>query len=1024
MDVQVSHFVPKDFWNQKYVNSYGEEVQVARSVRWENIDESLPKAELTGIVPAADLCTGGMKDFIMNPQKWLKPEKDRTWMKSPRVMVPPDDWDRMVEGLLDRNLCGVLPLSDVFCVDQKPILGGLFGVPKGETKANGTDILRLIMDLRGINQVFLSLGGDLSTLPVMSQLFQLQLHPHEQLTISSEDIRSMFYIIGLPPCWAPYLCFGRVVPSRFNPPNVTSPCVLYSKVLPMGYVNSVSLAQAIHRTIVGDAMKGAITTDHEVRRDRPFPKCQVYYRTYLDNFDQLSKRSQGIISSGEPSLVELLQKEYKKLGVPRNEKKAVKDSLLAELQGAWIDGDKGLAYAKPDKASKYLLGILDVLRQGRASQKQLQILAGGLVYLFQYRRPLMATLNSIWEFIVQFESDRMTRPLPRAVKDELVAAFFLAGVSYIDFRLLVNPTITASDASEFGGGLCKTHGLTNRGLAAAKGLVRGEKNESEPPHGLLVISCFDGIAALRVALDNLSCPVSGYISIECSEAASRVVEASFPTADRISDIREVVEADLLIWAAKYPNSCGVLVAGGPPCQGVSGLNASKKGALADPRSSLYLVFCQIIAWARSVFTWCPVFSLMESVASMSPEDRSHYSKGINLLPYLVDSKTVSLCKRPRLWWFDWVVQEREDVTVFNPTTTDPCDYGKIIFTATVASKGLLIPGWTMACPEGHFNTFTTAQPKTQPGFKPAGLASCSATDLAKWREDRFRFPPYTYKYANGVCHRKKGWRPLLIQEKEVIMGFPKDFTLHASPKTVRKSQSTHADDVRMTLIGNSWNVAVVSLLLHDLLVSLKLISPISVQQIVDALRPGAAADLSGILFRPGLAARQPFAEIGATGEQELRLANNLCHLVSSKGSDILLNASTEPLPHADRFRTTIPASLWRWSTVCGWEWQNPTHQHINKLEIKAVYTGLKWRIARQHLRHTKIIHLVDSMVSLQILNKGRSSSRKLKVITRKICALLISSRLFLVLAYVNTGTNPADRPSRRPVKKKWVKGSK
>lgn len=112
-------------------------------------------------------------------------------MKSPRVMVALDDWDSVVEGLVHRNLCGILPLSQVFQVDGKPILGGMFGAPKGESKQDGAPILRLIMDLRGIN-------GDLSTLPVMSQLYQFQLRPHEELTISSEDIRAMFYIIGLP----------------------------------------------------------------------------------------------------------------------------------------------------------------------------------------------------------------------------------------------------------------------------------------------------------------------------------------------------------------------------------------------------------------------------------------------------------------------------------------------------------------------------------------------------------------------------------------------------------------------------------------------------------------------------------------------------------------------------------------------------------------------------------------------------------------------------------------------------------
>ena len=78
-------------------------------------------------------------------------------------------------------------------------MGGLFGVPKNETTPDGIEVLRLIMDLRPINENFLPLGGDLSTLPVISQMAQLEVHPSEGIVISSEDIRAMFYIIGAPP---------------------------------------------------------------------------------------------------------------------------------------------------------------------------------------------------------------------------------------------------------------------------------------------------------------------------------------------------------------------------------------------------------------------------------------------------------------------------------------------------------------------------------------------------------------------------------------------------------------------------------------------------------------------------------------------------------------------------------------------------------------------------------------------------------------------------------------------------------
>ena len=74
----------------------------------------------------------------------------------------------------------------------------------------------------------------------------------------------------------------------------------------------------------------------EIRRDLELPRTQHAFRVYLDNFDQLSKVSQRVILSHTPSLTEFLRKEYLRLKVPRNEKKAVDRQAQAEVQGAWV----------------------------------------------------------------------------------------------------------------------------------------------------------------------------------------------------------------------------------------------------------------------------------------------------------------------------------------------------------------------------------------------------------------------------------------------------------------------------------------------------------------------------------------------------------------------------------------------------------------------------------------------------------------------------------------------------------------
>ena len=70
-------------------------------------------------------------------------------------------------------------------------------MPKHEV-VGGVEVLRLIMDLRPANLLFEPLQGDLATLPLLSQMAPLEVREGEHVLISSEDIKAMFYVVGLP----------------------------------------------------------------------------------------------------------------------------------------------------------------------------------------------------------------------------------------------------------------------------------------------------------------------------------------------------------------------------------------------------------------------------------------------------------------------------------------------------------------------------------------------------------------------------------------------------------------------------------------------------------------------------------------------------------------------------------------------------------------------------------------------------------------------------------------------------------
>ena len=63
----------------------------------------------------------------------------------------------------------------------------------------------------------------------------------------------------------------------------------------------------------------------------------------------------------------------------------------------------GTMSAKPSKVAKYVALTLEALRLGKASQKELQVIGGGLVYIAMFKRPLLAALNQIWQAIVSLE---------------------------------------------------------------------------------------------------------------------------------------------------------------------------------------------------------------------------------------------------------------------------------------------------------------------------------------------------------------------------------------------------------------------------------------------------------------------------------------------------------------------------------------------------------------------------------------------------------------------------------------------
>lgn len=434
---------------------------------------------------------------------------------------------------------------------------------------------------------------------------------------------------------------------------------------------------------------------------------------------------------------------------------------------------------------------------------------------------------------------------------------------------------------------------------------------------------------------------------------------------------------------------------------MSGLNAQRKGALRDERSSLFWHVRRIWTLVRRAFPWCQVQCIMESVASMDADDRDIMSEDFGVSPWKCDAGGMTWASRPRLYWVSWELHSQEGVEFVAGSNGAPRE---VKLSAYQDLEQVCLEGWIKVDPSRPFPTFTTSRPRDRPGHKPAGLHTCTQADIARWVQDSYRYPPYQYTSKNLLINKHDQLRLPTVEEKEYMLGFPVNYTLPCWPKQGRGT--TAHKDVRQSLLGNTWSVPVIAWFLSQLCSPLGLCPAYTPQQIVDFLDAEKQTFLQSRLWRAPL---RPLR--GPAPATEHKLVEKLGNLVSVKGEDILLTTASSQLTKFHRLRTSVPARLWRWSVVTGWRWKGAP-EHINALELRAVLTSLKWRIQVKGQVKGRFLHLVDSLVVLHALSRGRSSSRKLRSSLCRINALLLCSSNQALWGYVQTDQNPADRPSR------------
>lgn len=201
-----------DFFVHRGVDYSGEEIKVARSISWEQIEASLPSE--VGTLDVRDFCEGGVLDYVNNFSKYLIPRELQAIGRTPRVMCEEAEWPKVVKGLIATRLCQIIDEAELYHLDNKPLLNGMFAVSKQEFQGS-IELCRLIMNLKPLNSLCRPMEADTCTLPSVTQLGSCYLEDGEVLLSSSEDLKCYFYLLGVPQAWVPFLGFGGRFPLNY-----------------------------------------------------------------------------------------------------------------------------------------------------------------------------------------------------------------------------------------------------------------------------------------------------------------------------------------------------------------------------------------------------------------------------------------------------------------------------------------------------------------------------------------------------------------------------------------------------------------------------------------------------------------------------------------------------------------------------------------------------------------------------------------------------------------------------------------
>ena len=1045
-------------WNQRLekmrISYHGEVVEKSQSLTLEQILPGLPPPGFGGKVPL--VCEGEVKRMLLHPEEALLEGLDLPEeFPKPRVMADTEEWEKIGAELYRRGL--VRPVEQCAKLDGVKILNGAFGVVKpNKMTASGKEVLRLIMDFRACNAVTKIIEGDVRTLASAPALQHVVMPSGSVLRISAEDLAAAFYLFSLPEAWSQLMCFEKKV--KWSSLGVDRPGSTWigACVLPMGWSSAVGVMQHAHRRLaLRSPLQGGagLLPELEVRKDAVFPVLEVegsaIWSLYLDDtniLELIDKKLEKSLEGKTSEEQKRLRAAYTHWGIPFSPEKAAIRAKEAEKLGSIIDGERGLLRSSTKRGIESIALGAWMMQNEFPPRKVAQIFAGKEVHTLQFRRPLFSVFSEIWKAI---GAEGYVTKIGRGVVEEVLLVGALQPMKSTNLKAELNDVVTASDACETGGGTVFANRLSVKGLTEVAALEEGIEDVGNIPSQLdqkeviIVFDFFSGVGGLSRALQLAKVDVASLIVIEVEPDCRRLHRRRWPGCHCLGDIKKVTKKQMMDLVRKVPGVTGIIGGGGSPCQGLSRLS-SEREHLSDPRSALFYDLKDRLKWIQEIGVELDIWTIRfcENVIG-DVVDVEEMTSNLEMEPVEVCASCISRVRRPRLYWSSTGL---DDHPSFQREAGLVCD--RVILEGKLEPLEMICEkGWGRPAAElddsAKLPTFTRAIPRRRPPPNPAGISQCDEVTLRRWREDQMKFPPYTYQ-PHFLMRKKDGneVRVASADEREVLMGFQRGYTKamfkkKASTVEEEKEQETQ----RMAALGNSFHCVVMASLLDLWLWSRKIrTEPLGSKKIIEEwhkeMRLCAPAEKEirddspegGVNYEeteaeelallPSRKLRRPNwvrpSETFVSEEKEKHLRVQLVHhflrRMEFRGSDVRLDLGILYRPDAVS-RTSIDPSRWSWVVAHSYPYRRG--DHINILELRSILHALEWRSRVTSFHSCRFLHLSDSQVCLSVLTKGRSSSRRLNRLLRRIAALCVALDLLPLRAWVESRLNPADEPSRR-----------